>query len=94
MLRRVMSLQIKRLLILSAMLFGASCGTTRVVFVSESVSAGNVVRMGPSVKGRVFFQNSEGEWVLSKNKVTLPEGWYAGSLDGEEDRQPLSRPNP
>ena len=25
-----------------------------------------------------------GEWVLSKNKVKIPEGWYAGGLPREE----------
>lgn len=56
--------------------------------MAESASVGNVVRIGPNVKGRVYFQNSKGEWVLSKNSVQLPEGWYAGSLDGEEQGQP------
>ena len=52
---------------------------------------GNVVRIGPNVKGRVYFINSEGEWVLSKNNVRLPEGWYAGALDGGETRKPNDR---
>jgi len=44
----------------------------------------DVVRLGPLVTGKVYFRRG-GEWVLSKNKVQLPEGWYAGSLDGKED---------
>lgn len=53
--------------------------------MSESASVGDVVRIGPNVKGKVWFRKN-GEWVLSKNNVHLPEGWYAGALDGEEDR--------
>ena len=67
----------------SALLCAASwllvgCGTTRVVFVHETK---DVVRIGPRVKGKVYFMKN-GSWVLSKNEVLLPEGWYAGSLDG------------
>lgn len=78
MLRRQMSIHLKILLMTSALLCGVSCGTTKVVFVKESA---DVVRLGPNVKGKVYFRK-DGEWVLSKNNVTLPEGWYAGSLDG------------
>jgi hypothetical protein len=79
-----MWLQIKRLLIIFVLLCVTSCGTTRVVFIKESA---DVVRMGPKVKGKVYFQKN-GEWVLSKNEVILPEGWYAGALDGEEKGKP------
>lgn len=51
-----------------------------MVFVKES---SDVVRLGPNVSGKVYFRK-DGQWVLSKNKVTLPEGWYAGALDDEE----------
>ena len=50
------------------------------MFVQESA---DVVRIGPDVKGKVYFRK-DGEWVLSKNKVTLPEGWYAGALGDDE----------
>ena len=43
-----------------------------------------MVRIGPDVRGKVYFQR-DGEWILSKNKVTLPEGWYAVGLPEEED---------
>jgi len=43
----------------------------------------NLVRIGPDVSGRVYVQKN-GEWVLSKNKVKLPEGWYAGGLPTED----------
>lgn len=67
----------------SALLFAASwilvsCGTTRVVFIRETT---DVIRIGPGTKARVYFMKN-GSWVLSKNKVEIPEGWYAGSLDG------------
>lgn len=65
---------------ISALAFAVSCGTTRVVFIKTS---SDVVRLGPDVRGKVYFRQ-DGEWVLSKNTVKLPEGWYAGSL-GEED---------
>lgn len=58
----------------------ASCGTTRVVFVDTQA---DLVRIGPDVSGRVYFRR-DGAWVLSKNKVKLPEGWYAGALPTEE----------
>tara|TARA_Y100001937_G_C6985380_1_gene269670 strand:- start:102 stop:254 length:153 start_codon:yes stop_codon:yes gene_type:complete len=43
----------------------------------------NLVRIGPDVEGRVYVQKN-GEWVLSKNKVKLPEGWYAGGLPTDD----------
>ena len=61
--------------------FVSSCGTTRVVFVDTNES---MVRIGPAVVGKVYFQR-DGEWILSKNKVRLPEGWYAVGLPPEEE---------
>ena len=63
-----------------ATLFALGCGTTRVVFIKTD---SDVVRIGPNVSGKIYFRKG-GEWVLSKNKVKLPEGWYAGALGGEE----------
>lgn len=62
------------LILISLLLVG--CGSTRVVFVDTQ---SNLVRIGPDVSGRVYVQKN-GEWVLSKNKIKLPEGWYAGGL--------------
>jgi hypothetical protein len=45
-----------------------------------------VVRLGPDVHGKVYFLR-DGKWVLSKNKVNLPEGWYAGALEGVGGRE-------
>ena len=58
--------------------FATSCGSTKVVFIHQS---SDVVRIGPDVSGKVYFMR-DGRWVLSKNKVKLPEGWYAGALEG------------
>lgn len=53
-----------------------ACGTTKVVFVDTQA---DLVRLGPDVRGTVYV-NRGGEWIKSKNKVTLPEGWVAGPL--------------
>ena len=66
----------RKLLLLSSVIFLVGCGSTRVVFVDTQA---NLVRIGPDVSGKVYVQKN-GEWVLSKNKVKLPEGWYAGGL--------------
>lgn len=67
-------LKISAALTLSLLFLG--CGSTRVVFVDTTE---NLVRIGPNVTGKVYVLKN-GEWVLSKNKVKLPEGWYAGGI--------------
>lgn len=42
-----------------------------------------MVRIGPDVSGRVYVWDGV-DWVLSRNKVDLPEGWYCGPIDGDE----------
>ena len=37
----------------------------------------DVVRLGDDVVGHVYTWQ-DGRWVLSGNKVKLPQGWYAG----------------
>ncbi|MAS81138.1 MAG: hypothetical protein CMF45_00455 [Legionellales bacterium] len=54
-------------------------GGSKVVFVPES---DGMVRLGGDVKGHVYYY-MDGEWVRSKEEVDLPEGWYAGSVDGK-----------
>lgn len=61
-------------------LFSLGCGSTKVVFVDTQT---NLVRIGPDVSGRVYVLKN-GEWILSKNKVKLPEGWYAGGVPPED----------
>jgi len=47
------------------------CGSGRTVLVSEA----SPLRIGPNVKGKVY-QMIDGEWTLSTNRVSMPEGWY------------------
>lgn len=66
-------------LLTSAMLLSGGCASgKRVVLVDPSKT---IVRIGPGVKGRIYTKNAAGVWELSRNKVTLPEGWYAGKID-------------
>ena len=55
------------------------CGSTRVVFVDTQA---DLIRIGPDVTGKCYVLKN-GEWVLSKNKLKLPEGWYAGGIPRE-----------
>ncbi len=71
----------KAILLISSLLIFAGCGSTRVVFVDTDA---NLVRLGPDVSGRVYVLK-DGEWILSKNKVRLPEGWYAGGIPTQEE---------
>ena len=72
---------LKNLTILSLAILLVGCGSTRVVFVDTQ---SNLVRIGPDFPaGRVYILKN-GEWILSKNKVKLPEGWYAGGLPKDE----------
>jgi len=52
--------------------FAAGCGN-RTVFVPED----SPMRIGEpgGVRMRVYHRVN-GEWVLSGNKITIPEGWY------------------
>ena len=68
------------LVILSLSFLLAGCGSTRVVFVDTQ---SDLVRIGPNVEGKVYVLKN-GEWVLSKNKMKLPEGWYAGGIPRED----------
>ena len=69
----------KILILLVSIAFFTGCGSTRVVFVDTQEA---LVRIGQNVEGKVYVMKN-GEWVLSKNKVKLPEGWYAGGLPTE-----------
>ena len=70
----------KILILASLTILLTSCGSTRVVFVDTQ---SDLVRLGPDVTGRVYV-NKDGSWVLSKKKVKLSEGWYAGGIPKEE----------
>ena len=80
---RLLNLLKQRLFLLSLLVLGLlgtnGCLTSgkRVVFIPTSDT---LVRIGPDVQGRVYYWDGK-EWELSKNRVTLPEGWLAGPLD-------------
>ncbi len=71
--------KLKMIAIMALMFSAIGCGSTRVVFVDTQ---SDLVRLGPGVSARVYILKN-GEWVLSKNKVDLPEGWYAGGIPRE-----------
>ena len=72
---------LKNLTILSLAFLFIGCGSTRVVFVDTQA---DLVRIGPDFPAGKVYILKNGEWVLSKNKVKLPEGWYAGGIPKEE----------
>ena len=72
---------IKTLLLISATTILMGCGSTKVVFVDTQ---SQMVRIGPNVSGKVYVLKN-GEWVLSKNNMQLPEGWYAGALPADAE---------
>jgi hypothetical protein len=55
---------------------GIGCGGTKVLLPQS----GALVRAGPDMKGRVYQWDGEA-WVLSANKVQIPEGWYIGPIE-------------
>lgn len=69
------------LILVSASALLTGCGGSRVVFVSAGKDA--LLRAGPDLKGHVYIPNGKGEWELSANRVTVPEGWYIGPVDDQ-----------
>lgn len=55
--------------LLLAIVFASGC--TRAVLVPES----SPIRIGPATRARIYVM-TDGEWELSGNAVTIPEGWY------------------
>jgi len=55
----------------AAAVLGFASGCSRTVLVPES----SPIRIGPETKTRVYALDG-GEWVLSENRVEIPEGWY------------------
>ena len=70
----------KFFVIVGAIMFATSCGTTKVVFVDTEA---DLVRLGADVRGHVYVHKN-GEWIRSKNKVLLPHGWIAGPLPKDD----------
>ena len=54
-----------------ALASASGCGGNRTVFIPED----SPIRVGPSTTARVYTYEN-GQWVLSGNRVTIPEGWY------------------
>ena len=50
-----------------------ACAPTRVVLVPP----GTPVRLAEPVQAKVWAKDSTGAVVKSRNRVTIPEGWYA-----------------
>lgn len=46
-------------------------GCTRAVLVPEA----SPIRIGPATRAQIYVM-IDGEWELSGNTVTIPEGWY------------------
>ena len=64
---------------MSLLTSGVGCATpSRVVLVDPDKT---ILRAGPNMRGRVYFKQ-DGKWVLG-DKVTIPEGWYIGTLGDE-----------
>ena len=64
------------ILIWTALLFAllaiaSASGCARTVLVPEA----SPVRIGPATRARIYAM-TDGEWKLSDNCVTIPEGWY------------------
>jgi len=57
------------LFVLLVIVFASGCN--RAVLVAES----SPIRIGPTTRTQVYTL-VEGTWVLSSNKVEIPEGWY------------------
>lgn len=55
----------------AALAVASAPGCGRTVLVPES----SPVRIGPATRARIYVM-TDGEWRLSDDRVTLPEGWY------------------
>jgi hypothetical protein len=63
--------QIALFFIVLASAFLIGCVASRTVFVPED----SPMRMGPR-NDVVVYTYENGEWVLSENRIRVPEGWY------------------
>ena len=61
----------------------SGCGS-RTVFIPED----SPIRIGPRAKMRVYTLQ-KGEWTLSSNEVSLPEGWYCVPPSFVKEDDPL-----
>ncbi len=61
-----------KIFVLALTLMSASC-SSRVIYVPN----GQPVRLAEPVRAKVWILDSAGNRVKSKNKIIIPEGWYA-----------------
>ncbi len=75
------------LMVFIALVIG--CAPGRTVLVTDD----SPLRIGPETTGQVY-RLIDGDWVLSDDRVQLPEGWYAvpprfvGAADFRSERAP------
>jgi hypothetical protein len=50
---------------------GFATGCNRAVLIPES----SPTRVGPAMQGQIYTM-VDGKWILSDNKIQIPEGWY------------------
>ena len=55
---------------------------SRVVFIDNEAA---LIRLGPDVEGHVYWLNAKGEWELSRGKVKIPEGFFAGPMKAKNN---------
>ncbi len=67
---RLMLILTGTLLLVAVSAFVTGC-SSRTVFVPEE----SPMRTGPNSAIRVYHRVN-GEWTLSENRITIPEGWY------------------
>jgi hypothetical protein len=58
-------------LVLSVLALGSALGCGRTVLVTEA----SPMRVGPMTYARVYHRVGS-DWVLSDNRIVIPEGWY------------------
>jgi hypothetical protein len=62
--------------VLTVLVLSLGCGGTKVLLPQS----GTLIRSGSDVSGKVYMWDGS-QWVLSANKVRIPEGWFIGPLD-------------
>ena len=65
-------ISLKNICLIALTIMSGSCAS-RVIYVPN----GEPVRLAESVQARVWTLDSNGQKIRSKNKITIPEGWYA-----------------
>jgi hypothetical protein len=55
----------------AALALASASGCGRTVLVAQ----GSPIRIGPKTQAQIYTR-IDGEWILSQNRVVIPEGWY------------------